>query len=63
MILAMQKPNVTAEGMNLWPRAIFIRNRVMWHTAPVTKIARKTAVMGTSAVIDGRPPIAAIGGG
>lgn len=56
----MQKPNVAADGMNLWPFARLRRNRVMWQAAPVMKRARKTAHIGISRVTVGRPPTEAV---
>lgn len=56
----MQKPNVAADGMNLWPLARLRRNRVMWQAAPAMKRARKTVHIGTSRGIVGRPPTEAV---
>lgn len=56
----MQNPNVTPDGMNLWPLARLRRSRVMWQAAPAMKRARKTAHIGTSRGIVGRPPTEAI---
>jgi hypothetical protein len=55
VILDMQNPNVTALKTKKWPRPRFLRNRVIWHTASIKKIAMKTADTATS-VLSGRPP-------
>lgn len=60
MMRDMQNPNVTPDGMNLWPLARLRRRRVMWLAAPVMNRARKTAQIGMSRDVVGRPPIEAV---
>lgn len=55
-IRAMQKPKVAADGMNLWPRRMLSRKRVMCPIAPQAKRKRKTAQMGTSTLTVGERP-------
>lgn len=57
----MQKPNVTTDGMNLYFLRRFSWNIVMWEAAPIMKRTRKTAQIGTSSVVVGRPPRTAVG--
>ena len=57
---AMQKPNIMADMMNLWPLRLLSWKIVMWAIAPQMKRKRKTAVMGTSTEMVGTPPRPAV---
>ena len=54
--LAMQKPNIIALMMNLWPLLLLIWNIVMFAMAPRMNRTMNTTVMGTSRSTVGSPP-------
>lgn len=59
VIRAMQKPNVTPDGMKRIPRLLLTWKMVMCVAARQAKMAMRMAEAGTSCLMSGRPPMAA----
>lgn len=60
-ILAIQKPNNMPDMINFLPRRKLTWRMVMCVMAPTRKRARKIAVIGSSRVVVGIPPMPAVG--
>lgn len=62
-IRAIQKPKSIPDMRNFLPRRLLTCKMVICEAAPRIKSKRKTAHIGSSRVVVGRPPIPAVVGG